>query len=351
MKPYNSIWYALGNMSPFHLTIRQRFVFLLLLSGCFILCPGALLIGQSEDSRDYFTYHSRVNQAEVHLSQGHFEQALNAYEEIFETYDFVFGRDYKIAVQLALYQKEDKRALEFLQKAFRNGLDLKEVRKLPSLKKLRTTPGWANLENSYDSLSAASPNPVDLPTREMVRSMYKKDQKKAMGALLRIGDKAQIAYAEKTFAPHSEKQLTQLKGIISRGGYPGEKRIRNDYWASTILSHHNSISRAYNQKDSLYPKLKPLLLQALKDGDISPYELAMIEDWKIATVSAWSEPGYGYLNAPKAATLHHTDSLRQAIGLRSVALRNQLVAQEAETGMDFFLPDWVPGKIEIVDGD
>ncbi|MGB5188508.1 hypothetical protein, partial [Robiginitalea sp.] len=326
-------------MGLFDFRIRYGFSCILFLSACLTLCPSALLMGQSEYSPDYLTYHCLVNRAEVQLSEGHFQQALNTYDEIFDSYRFVFGRDYKIAIQLAVFQKNEEKVLELLQKAFGNSLELKEIKKLPTLKTLRNMPGWDRLENSHDSLSAASPNPVDIPTRETVRGMYKKDQKKAMGALLRIGDKAQIAYAEKNFAPHSEEQLSQLTEIITRGGYPGEKRIRNDYWASTILSHHNSISTAYNQNDTLYPKLKPLLLEALKAGEISPYELAMIEDWRITTVSGGSEPGYGFLNPPRALSLNATDNLRKAIGLRSISLRNRLVAVEAETGMDFFLPD------------
>ena len=346
--PDNSLSNSSRFKTLFHISLGQRFSCILFLFACLTLFPRALLMGQSEPSPDYLTYHSRVNQAESQLSQGHFQEALIIYQEILDAYSFVFGRDAKIAIQLALYLKEDQKALDLLQKAIHQGLDLKEVKKLPGVKRLRKTPAWDRLEKSYDDLKAVSLNPVDTQVREMVREMYKKDQKKAMGALMRIGDKAQIAYGEKVFAPHSETQLSELTGIITKGGYPGEKRIRNSYWASTILSHHNSISRAYNQQDSLYPDLKPLLLEALKAGNISPYELALVEDWKIATVSSWSEPGYGYLNSPRAQTLSVTDSLRKAIGLRSVSLRNRLVEQEAETGMDFFLPDWVRGKIEIV---
>ena len=346
--PYCCHSHSGRNTTLFHMILEQRFPCLLYLFVCLTLFPQALLMGQSEHSPDYLTYHSRVTQAESQLSEGHFQEALIIYEEILDAYSFVFGRDAKIALQLALYLKEDQKALDLLQKTIHQGLDLKEVKKLPGVKRLRKTPAWDRLEKSYDDLKAASLNPVDTLVREMVREMYKKDQKKAMGALMRIGNKAQIAYGEKIFAPHSETQLSELTGIITTGGYPGEKRIRNSYWASTILSHHNSISTAYNQQDSLYPNLKPLLLEALKAGNISPYELALVEDWKIATVSSWSDPGYGYLNSPQAQTLSVTDSLRKALGLRSVTLRNRLVEQEAETGMDFFLPDWVGGKIEII---
>ena len=177
--------------------------------------------------------------------------------------------------------------------------------------------------------------------------MFKKDQGKALGALFRIGDKAQEKYAMKKFAPHSEIQMTKLIKILENQGYPGERLIGNDYWMSTIISHHNSISKSYAQKDTLYSFIKPMLYQAIKEGQISPYEYAMIDDWYIAVSTNRTESGYGFLNLPDQATLSETNLLRHRIGLRSIALRNKLVEVENYTGMNFYLPDWVEGIIEV----
>ncbi len=46
---------------------------------------------------DYSTYHSEVYQAEELIVQESFAEALNIYRRLFETYDFVFVRDYKVA--------------------------------------------------------------------------------------------------------------------------------------------------------------------------------------------------------------------------------------------------------------
>ena len=88
-----------------------------------------------------------------------------------------------------------------------------------------------------------------------------------------------------------------------------------------------------------------MLIQAIDRRQISPYEFALLDDWKIAT--GRSEPGYGFLNPPTQSTLSQTNKLRAAVGLRSVELRNKLIEVEHKTGLNFYLPGWVKGKIVI----
>lgn len=183
----------------------------------------------------------------------------------------------------------------------------------------------------------------------MVHDMFKRDQKLALKALFKLSSSSQDAYAEKKFAPNSEKQMQALVVILEQVGYPGEKIVGNSIWMSTILSHHNSISQAYSITDSLYIKLRPKLLQALKKGEMSPEEFALVDEWRIATLTDPTEVSYGFLEPPISDQLSSTDSLRTAIGLRSVRLRNQLVELEEKTGLNMYLfgSPWVEGKIEL----
>ena len=179
--------------------------------------------------------------------------------------------------------------------------------------------------------------------------MFKKDQRKALGAFIRIGDKSRDRYAEKKFAPHSESQLQQLKTILDQKGYPGEKLIGNSLWASVILSHHNSISLAYNSKDTLYTGLKPQLKEALSRGEMSPYELAQIEDWRTAALSGHEKTTYGYLGRISDDNdMFNVNNNRSEIGLRSVELRNQLIDVEDKLGLNLYLPKgWQDGRILV----
>jgi hypothetical protein len=116
----------------------------------------------------------------------------------------------------------------------------------------------------------------------------------------------------------------------------------------TILSHHNSISVEYAQRDTLYQFLKPKLLKAINDGQMSPFEFAIIDDWYLAVKNNRQEAGYGYLNPPSHSELSKSDALRQKVGLRTIEIRNRLVDIEHETGMNFYLGNpWASGKINI----
>ena len=116
-----------------------------------------------------------------------------------------------------------------------------------------------------------------------------------------------------------------------------------------ILSHHNSISVNYNGKDTIYAQLKPKLLNALKKGEISPYELAQIEDWRIAALNDHELTSYGFLGTiPDNTVLAIVNKNRNDIGLRSIDLRNNLIDVENEKGIDLYLPKgWQNGKITV----
>ncbi|MDT0553775.1 hypothetical protein [Urechidicola vernalis] len=299
------------------------------------------------ENSDYIEYHKQITKAEKFLSEQQFVKALITYEQVFKHYEFVFLRDYKVASQLAFYLGDKKKAFDFIKMGIAAGWELKDLKKNNFLKSLQNNPEWSTIIQSYDNLRSSYERRIDWSLREHVHLMFKKDQKKALGALFRIGNKAQEKYGTMKFAPHSENQMLELIDILNNQGYPGEKLIGNDFWMSTIISHHNSISLEYNKKDTLYVFIKPKLVTAIEKGNISPYEFALIDDWQIAVSSKRTMPGYGFLQSPVDSTLSKTNQLRQKIGLRTINIRNKLVTIERNTGMNFYLPDWVNGSIKI----
>jgi hypothetical protein len=183
-----------------------------------------------------------------------------------------------------------------------------------------------------------------------VKQMFLNDQKLAAEYLKIKDEQAQDSFLLHRFVPQNEIQVKELHEKILRKGYPGEKHIGNTIWALTILSHHNSVSPEYINKDSLYPALRPLLLKAIAAGDLSPGDFEVMEDWRIAVGSDHKESAYGYLNTLQQSDVPKSDSLRKAIGLPSVRLHNRLVDVQNKTGINLYLEGkmWVKGKIPIV---
>ena len=306
---------------------------------------------RSNAQENYLDYHSRVIECEQLIVESKFREAINQLETLFSDYDFIFLREIKLATVLSLHEKDYESTFKYIRLGIKSGWTLKSIHKSNFYETLKEESEWEKISNEYDSLRSLYLSGLNLQLKAQVHKMFKKDQKKALGALLRIGEKAQSRYGEKKFAPHSEEQLRLLDSILEKEGYPGEQLIGNNLWTSVILSHHNSISFDYNSKDQLYPNMRPSLLEALKRGEISPYELAQMEDWKAAGLTNHDSTSVGFIGKiQNEAALKNVNRNRSAIGLRSIELRNKLIDLEKLTGMNLYLlKGWQNGKITVAD--
>lgn len=296
--------------------------------------PGAVHVNAL---LDYTKYHEHIVEAERLIASEDFKGALQFYNELLNEYDFVFLRDHQIATQLALYLNQKQKAKELLLNGIRRGWTLKSIRKNVFLKRLRKDRDWQAIKAQYRTLNEEFTASLNLPVRKRVKKMFSRDQWKALGALFTLSANAQDKYAERKFAPHSEKQIQEFHTIIDKYGYPGEKLIGNDFWMSTILSHHNSISTKYNRNDTLYDGMRPKLMKALKSGQISAFEYALVDEWYRATINDDKKGTYGILEGPLQGELKATNKRRGTVFLREIEIHNRLVEIEAETGMDFYL--------------
>ncbi len=317
------------------------------LIACIVSFFGAAAMAQSP-AADYADYHAQIEQAEKLLAAESFSEALKVYEGVVSQFEFVFLRDCKVAAQLALFTGNSAKSFDYVRLGIRHGWGLKSIKKDEFLKPLQEENEWTLLVDQYDSLHAIYQARISTDLREEVHRMFKKDQWKAIGALFTFGPDGQDRYAEKKFAPHSEKQMTKLNELIGEHGFPGEKLIGNNFWVSTILSHHNAISEAYCRNDTMYRHVKPQLLAAIKSGEMSPFEFALADDWYTTVASGHTEHAYGYLDSLTEPELVKANALRSAIGLRSVETRNKLIDLQQKTGMNFHLPTW-PGKNVKID--
>lgn len=300
-----------------------------------------------KQKNNYINYHMNVISAEKLISEEKYEEALKLYGNIFKDYSFIFLRDYKITSQLSIYTGQYDKGLSYINKAIIAGWELDSIKTNKFFLKNLTRSQWKTIELKYDSLHQIHLEKINPKIRNQVEAMYQKDQELAYNIYLIESEDEQQKYITEYFSPHSENQLKKLLEIIQDSGYPGELLIGNDYWMSTILSHHNSISQSFVKKDTSYSFIKPKLYTALNKGQISPYEFAMIEDWRLAVIFENNVAGYGFLNSPQLETIEKTDENRNNIGLRSVDLRNKLVDIERKTGLNLFLPNWIDGKIKI----
>lgn len=322
---------------------RIIFSFVILIYTLLLFNQGGI---KASNKQNYTGYHQQIARAEELITDKKFKEALQVYETVIKSYDFIFLRDYQVICQLALITGNVDESFEWMRAGIKAGWKMKSIRKNKLLRGLKEYPEWRIIKYQYDSLYCMYQKRIDSEVSEEIKNMFWKDQKKALGALIKLSDRAQIRYGEKKFAPQSEIQLLKIIEIMNDHGYPGERLIGNELWMNVILSHHNSISEAYNQKDTLYTYLKPRLLEAVKSGYMSPYSYAIIEDWYVAVKSSHKESNYGYVGEiHNEHELIKADQLRKKLGIRSIEIRNRLIETGKETGMDFNLT----GKLYLSD--
>ncbi len=309
--------------------------------------------GFAQAPSDYQHYHQQVIAAETLITQEEYQQALDIYDQLIESYDFIFLKDYQVATQLAAYLGDDQKTADYLQQAIHGGWKKKSIKKNEVLADFRKSDDWKAIRKAYPELRSEYEASLNQPVRKQVNKMIVKDQKKALLALFAFSPEAQDRYAENKFAPHSERQLAEFIEILGKYGYPGEQLIGNDVWMSTILSHHNSISQSYAEKDTIYNWLKPKLIEAVKDGHLSPYHYALIDEWNLVVMDDTGQAFYGFLDAPSQSRLEFTNELRQKAMIRPIEVRNGLVDIQEKTGIDFYLQGnpWDGGKIDVIKSD
>jgi hypothetical protein len=301
----------------------------------------------AQNNLDYIAYHKSILKTEGLIAKENYKEAQSQLSNIITSYDFIFLRTYKLVVQLALLNKDYDTAFKYLKLGFASGLELKTVKKEPFLKPLFKMKKWAYLKKQFPQLKQKYLRSIDQELRKEVFKMYKKDQRFAMKYLFKIGQKAKERYGNKKGIPHTMEQMASLKKILESSGYPGEQLIGNNYWMSTILSHHNSISENFVKNDIIYPNLRPRLLIAISKGQLSPYDFAIIEDWRMAVKSNRQETGYGYIDNLESNEIDKSNKLRNALNIRSTELRNRLIDIQDKTGMNLYLAGgfWLEGKI------
>ncbi|MEM1220538.1 MAG: hypothetical protein AAGH79_16575 [Bacteroidota bacterium] len=244
---------------------------------------------------------------------------------------------------------QPSQGLELLKIGIQSGWSLSSIKKHPLIMDRLGTDAWKRLKQEYPELRAVYETKIDQALRAEVQAMFKKDQWKALGAFLKFSDQKQNQYAENKFAPHSEAQMTQFVAIHPEHGYPGERRIGNNFWMSTILSHHNSISQAYNQKDQWYAQIRPLLEQSLHLGEMSPFEFALIDEWYRLSVADPETVTYGLVDYPRHGSLAQVNELRTAAFLRPIETRNGLLDIERTTSLQLHIEEtaWIDGIISV----
>jgi hypothetical protein len=301
----------------------------------FFFAVGFLLFSLKISAQGYDEYHARIREIDRFLLDQDWGRALEKYLELEGGYDFLFIRDLKVAGQLA-YRTGDSTAFHrFSKAAFVRGWDWRKVKK-----ELRDNPDFAlGMRSRLKAISKKTERRefTNPEIREQVKKLFLQDQWQALGALLVFPSERRERYVERKIAADARLRADAIWRIVDEIGYPGEMKIGNFVWATTLLSHYNSISDEFVKADTLYPAMRSILRKELAMGRISPFEFALIDNWYQSVSSDRTIESYGILEGevtPGALSLVNDN--RQAVGLPTVEDHNQLLQLQSNAGIKLF---------------
>ena len=287
------------------------------------------------NAQDYDAYQGVCREIENTLLRQDWEEALEGYRQLRRDYDFLFGKDLKIALQLAYRTGDSVSFQRFSQETFARGWKWKRAKK-----ELKMNPDFASGMGRELKSFARKAEPPAFPypeMREQVKRLFVQDQWQALGALFTFSSEKQDRYAERKIAPKARERVEEISEIIKQVGYPGEMLVGNSIWTSTILSHYNSISEKFVKEDTLYPVLRNSLRKELGLGRISPFEFAMIDNWYQSVGSGREIESYGILEGEVSEdSISTVDANRLAVGLPGIYNYNRLLELQSKSGIRLF---------------
>ena len=293
------------------------------------------LFSFAANAQDYHVYHSKVRMIENSLLTQDWNDALEKYLELEKGYDFLFAKDLKIALQLAYRARDSASFQRFSEAAFARGWEWKKAKK--ELKENPDFPFGMGIRLKSISKNTEKSEVRHPEIREQVKKLFIQDQWQALGALFTFSSHKRERYAERKFAPKAKLRVERIQEIIKEIGCPGEMLIGNFVWASTILSHYNSMSEELTKADILYPAMKITLQRELGLGRISPFEFALIDNWYQSVKSGRTVESYGILEGEVSeGSVASVDANRLAVGLPPIGVYNQLLAVQNESRIRLF---------------
>lgn len=280
-----------------------------------ILSLLLILFSTTIYAKDYYDYHRAINKAEEHIFVNNkIDSGINLYTQIFKEFDFVYAGDCLIAIQIALYANNEKAFLNFTEKAFQNGLMLRNFKKVYYIKHhafyLKDTARFIALYKSSRPHYLAR---IDTAALKKIHALKAEDQLVKNNIKWPNGQYESEREYKRRYTPFIENTIVELKKIAFEKGFPSDKIVGIDqsdimrelklsapdmmeYWWKNKNRNECNIVQSQFQSDEEYlfsdyhippmihhPKVYDIFdeqfyRQQIKLGNIHPKDVAFLHD-------------------------------------------------------------------------
>lgn len=326
----------------------------------FVILPVLLWpkisIGKDHSHPNYIDYNKRITIISILIFEHHEKEALQKFDSLYRKFDFVFAKDLYMGLQLASKLKETKLGFIYLKKSIEQGITRKLISSdslVANLKKL--DPGrWNQIFLKYDSLHKAYKTHHQPALRTFIDSVYEKDQELTN----KLNNSMPLRpYYWIRWNRQNKRHAKMLFQIMHEKGYPGERqlglstlshleKIKNvRYGTNCFISYHKTLFILIHYFSKRRDDANDLFLKCVKDGSMSAYEYAVLNDF----MARWGKKRYkrNYFDVWQNAPLKLTDIVngnRKMLGFCDLTTRKKYrqywakVKEDKQEPFQIFLP-------------
>jgi len=230
-------------------------------------------LGSKAFSQVYFEYYDIVNQAEIAFLDNQYHKADSLYQRAFYLVDRPFKEDYLLAAFNSNKLKESEKTFDYLINGIKQGLTLKRIKsKRKKLRYFTKSKHYTLLKKQYKLLREGHLGTLNISLKDEIDLMVKKDQRARMPIL---GSSRQMKKTDMF-------NYDRLKEIIKENGnkWPGFSTIgENTPKGKYNVTGNITLMLLHFSKEQI-EFLKPYMFKAVMNGEMYPYQLARVIDYK-----------------------------------------------------------------------
>lgn len=229
-----------------------------------------------KDTTNYLNYHTKFSKIERQIASENFKEAQADLEKLFRDYEVKFVKDYVIAAQIALVNKDKRNSLIWLRQAIKKGATLACLKEIEIIRTAVSTNDWEEIAIEYDQLRKVYLASIDLKLLSNFSKRYADEQQ---------------AKRTNLYQAIVQSNFDYIKHLIKLEEYPGENRVGvdNEKVASSIDACYFGNSKVtvtllhYDYPISEIGESQ--LIACIKKGNLHPREFAHIYNYEKSKVS------------------------------------------------------------------
>lgn len=240
---------------------------------CLTLTDCNILSAQDNAPLSYLPYHHAINRAELAIAEFKYAHALSIYDSVFSVYPKHFNKDLYNAALCAIHCQHLHKAQHLIMERIAQGADIKTLK--ANTFKLQPSDFWWPIEQCYDSLIAIAQAKAKpwLNFKSKLNALNEREYHALHNDAL----------GEKGYHAVVYENAQQLYRIIDSMGIPPIAIFENHQILPPALMRHHFALRnqlrngtldttlsPYCDMNMLQYDIEPLLLRAVRQGDIAP---------------------------------------------------------------------------------